>query len=278
VTVATPPRPPRHEEPEALFEEARQHRRRRRLRASAAAIAALAVAAAVYGVLDGHAGVLGSGGGGGSTAAVPKTRTVVLLVGVSGSMAATDIRPTRLQATVRATRMFLGRLPKGVEVGIVAFSTSAEVELQPTTDRAAAIDALGRLGPMAGTSLGDGLESATSLAADALRRDGVRVGPGHPAPAAIVLESDGAQNRGTLMPGQGALAAKRAGIRVYGVALGTPGGSLSFGAGNSTNTIPVPPDPATVEAIARVTNGRAFTARTAAQLATDYGSIAAALG
>jgi Ca-activated chloride channel family protein len=279
VTVAAPPRPPRHDEPEALFEEARQHRRRRRLRAVVIAGVALAVAAAAYGVLDGRAGVFGSGGGGGSAGAVPKTRTVVLLVDVSGSMAATDVRPTRLDATVRALRMFLGRLPKDVQVGIVAFSTSAQVELEPTTDRTAAVDALGRLGPVAGTDLGDGLASATSLATDALRRDGVRVAPGHAAPAAIVLESDGAQNRGTLSPAQAALVAKKAGIRVFGVALGTPTGTVRFGNGSNAPIIGVrvPPDPATVRTIARVTHGEAFTARTAAQLGAAYGTIAAAL-
>jgi Ca-activated chloride channel family protein len=228
-------------------------------------------------VLDGRAGIFGSDAGGGTAAAVPKTRTVVLLVDVSGSMAATDVRPTRLEAMVRATRTFLDRLPKDVEVGIVAFSTSPQVELEPTTDRTAVTEALGRLGPMAGTDLGDGLAAATTLAEDTLRHDGVRVAPGHTAPAVIVLESDGAQNRGTLLPGQGALVAKRAGIRVYGIALGTPGGSVSFGASNSANTVPVPPDPATVRTITHVTHGRAFTARSAAQLAAVYGSIAAAL-
>jgi Ca-activated chloride channel family protein len=151
------------------------------------------------------------------------------------------------------------------------------VELEPTTDRAAATEALGRLGLMAGTDLGDGLASATSLAADAHRRDGIEVAPGHPAPAAIVLESDGAQNRGALTAAQAALVAKKAGIRVYGIALGTPGGSVVFGAGDATKTVPAPPDPATVRAIARVTDGRAFRARTAGELAAVYGSIAAAL-
>src|SRR5262245_53149773 len=138
MTVVAPPRPPRGEEPEALFEEARQHRRRRRLRTVGLAFAALAIAAAAYGVLGGRAGVLGSSGPGGRAAAAPKTRTVVLLVDVSGSMAATDVHPTRLAAAVAAMRTFVARLPHGVEVGIVSFSTGAEVALRPTTDRAAA--------------------------------------------------------------------------------------------------------------------------------------------
>jgi Ca-activated chloride channel homolog len=277
VTVAAPPRPPRHDEPEALFEEARRHRRRRRLRTFALAIGALAVAAAAYGLLGGRAGGVDSGGASGAAAAVPRTRTVVLLVDVSGSMRATDARPTRLGAAVAAMQTFVGRLPQGVQVGIVAFSTSARVALAPTTDRTAVAAALAKLAPEAGTDLGDGLAAATTLAADTLRRDGVARVPGHLAPAAIVLESDGAQNRGSLTPTQAALAARRAGIRVYGVALGTPTGSVTFGYGSLTNSIPVPPDPATVSSIARTTHGAVFAARTAAQLEAAYRSIGTAL-
>ena len=43
-------------------------------------------------------------------------------------------------------------------------------------------------------------------------------------PAAIVLESDGAQNRGTATPEQAAEYAKQQGVRIYGVALGKPNG------------------------------------------------------
>lgn len=238
--------------------------------------AALVIAAAAYGVLGGRAGVLGSSGSSGRAAAAPRTSAVVLIVDVSGSMRATDVRPTRLAAAVAAMRTFVDRLPKGVEVGIVSFSTGAEVVLQPTADRAAAAAALGRLGPQAGTALGSGLAAATSLAADALRREGIRRVPGRFLPAAIVLESDGAQNRGPTSPADAALAAKRAGIRVYGVALGTPNGTVT--AGPSAITVPVPPDPATVRSIARVTRGEAFAARTAAELNADYARLAATIG
>ena len=44
-----------------------------------------------------------------------------------------------------------------------------------------------------------------------------------------MLLSDGAQTRGTLTPLQGADLARKAGIRVYTVALGTNHGTLGFG-------------------------------------------------
>jgi Ca-activated chloride channel family protein len=59
--------------------------------------------------------------------------TVVLLVDVSGSMRASDVKPTRLGATVASMKSFLGRLPKRFEVGLVEFSSTANVLQSPTS-------------------------------------------------------------------------------------------------------------------------------------------------
>ena len=48
-------------------------------------------------------------------------------------------------------------------------------------------------------------------------------------PGAIVLLSDGAQNRGILQPLQAAHLAKASGIRCLSVSLGTPNGKVTFG-------------------------------------------------
>jgi Ca-activated chloride channel family protein len=111
-----------------------------------------------------------------------------------------------------------------------------------------------------------------------LRRDGIRRVPGRDVPAAIVLESDGAQNRGPITPLAAARRAKAGGIRVDGIALGTARGVVRFGYGRTLNSIPVPPDPETVEQIAAVTGGNAFTARDASTLATVYRRLGQQLG
>jgi Ca-activated chloride channel family protein len=111
-----------------------------------------------------------------------------------------------------------------------------------------------------------------------LSRAGVVRKPGQNLPAAIVLLSDGAQNRGVLQPLQAAANAKAAGIRVYTVALGTPGGQVSFGFGLYVNHIPVPPDPPTMRAIAKATGGKTFTARSATSAAHIYKSLGSSLG
>ena len=60
---------------------------------------------------------------------------VILVVDVSGSMHATDVKPTRLGAAQEAVRTFLERVPKHVRVGLIAFSSEPEVAAPPTTDR-----------------------------------------------------------------------------------------------------------------------------------------------
>ena len=111
-----------------------------------------------------------------------------------------------------------------------------------------------------------------------LRAEGVRrEGAGY-LPAAIALESDGAQNRGRAMPKQAAAQARAAGVRVYGVALGTPGGALAFGGGGiRTTRIPVPPDTQTVSAVARATGGEAYAAQTTARARQVYATLAGTL-
>ena len=64
-----------------------------------------------------------------------------------------------------------------------------------------------------------------------LHADGYVRKPGQPVPGAIVLLSDGAQNRGILQPAQAAHLAKAAGVRIYPVSLGTPNGTVTFGFG-----------------------------------------------
>ena len=51
--------------------------------------------------------------------------TVVLLVDVSGSMRAADVKPSRLGAAQSAMQKFVARVPKQVKVGLVSFSSGA---------------------------------------------------------------------------------------------------------------------------------------------------------
>ena len=204
--------------------------------------------------------------------------TIVLVVDVSGSMRATDVKPSRLDAAVAAMQAFVHKLPKNVKIGLVAFSSTAEVLTKPTIDRQAIEDGLSYLSPEAGTALGDGLMVGSRLIVSSLNAVGVRHEAGKFLPAAIVLESDGAQNRGTATPQQAASYAKKHGIRIYGVALGTPNGKVVFGFGLYQNSIPVPPDPATVRYVSRATGGQSFDARNAKNLISIYKTLGSSIG
>ncbi len=204
--------------------------------------------------------------------------TIVLLVDVSGSMRANDVEPTRLDAAVAAMRTFLDKLPKQFKVGLVAFSSEPEPLITPTSDRNAVREAVGYLEPEAGTAIGDGLEVAVRMVADSLRKGGYVRRPGKDVPGAIILLSDGAQNRGVLQPLQAAHNAKVAGIRVFPVSLGTPSGKVSFGFGAFTNSVPVPPDPTTMRLIAEATGGQAYTAQTASSVVQIYRTLGSSIG
>jgi Ca-activated chloride channel family protein len=204
--------------------------------------------------------------------------TIVLLVDVSGSMRANDVEPTRLDAAVAAMHTFLDRLPNQFKVGLVAFSSEAEPLVSPTSDRTQVNQSIDLLEPEAGTAVGDGIASALRMIKNTLKASGYVREPGKPVPGAIVLLSDGAQNRGNLQPSQAAHMAKEAGIRIYPVSLGTPNGKVTFGFGAFTNSVPVPPDPATMSMIAQVTGGKSYTAQTASSVVSIYRTLGSSVG
>jgi len=204
--------------------------------------------------------------------------TVVLLVDVSGSMRSNDVEPTRLDAAVAAMRTFLDKLPKQFKVGLVAFSSDPEPLVAPTSNRNTIEESINLLEPEAGTALGDGIVSALKMLQTSLRADGYVRRPGKLEPGVIVLLSDGAQNRGTFQPLQAAHIAKVNGVRIYPVSLGTPTGKVTFGFGAFTNSVAVPPDPATMAQIAQATGGKSYTAQTASSVVQIYRTLGSSIG
>lgn len=222
------------------------------------------------------------------TSLVPKERaTVVLVLDVSGSMQAEDVAPSRLQAAQRAVRSFLDRVPPQVRVGLVAFSGDAQVAAPPTTDRALlrqSLDGIGTFPAFGGTAIGDALAAAVEVAKQAVAGGNASLASVTSAAsrtkglASILFLSDGHQTRGILEPLQGAERAKAAGIPVYTVALGTPQGVVTGEFDGVPRTIPVPPDPATLKAIAQTTGGKFFEAKNAGSLRAAYSKLGSRLG
>jgi Ca-activated chloride channel homolog len=188
-----------------------------------------------------------------SVAVPAEQATIVLAMDHSGSMAATDVSPSRLAAALDAGEAFLGKVPRRVRVGGVVFNNRAEAVQSPTTDREALRSALqDAMKPSGGTATGDAL--ATSL--EMVRTAGAK------APGAIVLLSDGKATHGR-DPLPVADEAKKLGIPIYTVALGTASGTLPNGDA-------VPPDTATLEQIASRSGGEAFTASESDALSAVY--------
>jgi Ca-activated chloride channel family protein len=205
---------------------------------------------------------------------VPKEQaTVVLVMDVSGSMNATDVEPSRIQAARRSAKTFIDALPDSFPIGVVSFDESANVLSRPNIDRAEAHDIIDGLQADGGTAMGDGINQALEL----------RVGgPNAPPPAAdddepdtiVLLLSDGASTTGS-HPLEAAEAARGLRIPIYTIALGTPEGTLNpFGG----RRIPVPPDEATLQAIAERTGGRFFTAPTDEELRSIYKELSSRIG
>lgn len=209
--------------------------------------------------------------------------SVVLVVDVSGSMRATDVKPTRLAAAKRAMRSFLDRAPDTLRVGVVAFSDEAQVIVSPTVDRESLVQGIELLGPGFGTAIGDALARAVDLARTATGETGST----SPSPvkdeegrslASILLLSDGSQTRGLLSPGQGAQRAQTAGIPVFTIALGTDEGTIMAGPPGQEQLIPVPPDRETLSAIAEYTGAEAFDAESADAVEKVYSGLGSRVG
>jgi len=163
--------------------------------------------------------------------------TVILSFDVSGSMSATDILPTRMEAAKAAARDFVQRQPSNVQIGVVAFSDGGISVQAPTKDQETILTAIDRLTPQRGTSVGSGI--LASLNAIALHRGDIPltgdnnltpiptptpVPYGTYLPAAIVLLTDG-ENTTEPDPLEAALTAAQQGVRVYTIGVGSAAGT-----------------------------------------------------
>ena len=203
------------------------------------------------------------------TVAVPIEKAAVMLVtDTSNSMIADDVDPDRLTAAKNAAQTFIDELPDGLELGGVAYSTGPYDVVEPTTDHDQVRELIDSLSPDGATATGDALQAALD-ALEEHREEGARR-----APAAIVLLSDGQTTAGR-DPIEVTEEAKRLRVPIYTVALGTPDGTIP---GPGGSVVPVPPDPVTLERIAEITGGQAFTVDDAAALEAVYSRLGSQIG
>jgi Ca-activated chloride channel family protein len=204
--------------------------------------------------------------------------TVILAFDVSGSMAATDLAPSRIAAAKTAARRFADRQPTTVRLGVVAFGESALVMQRPTTDRAAVLAAVDRLTPRGGTSLGRGIQTSLSvISGKPVPLGGEEDGSveaqggdlGYHSSAALILLTDG-ENTADPDPVQVAQIASTAGVKVYPIGLGSPNGTVLQIDGFQVATAL---DEPLLQQIASTTGGRYYAAADARALADVYDAI-----
>ena len=212
---------------------------------------------------------------------VPRVEgTVILAFDVSGSMAAADIQPTRMEAAKAAARAFVERQPPSVLVGVVAFSDSGFSIQVPTADQTLVVAAINRLGPERGTSIARGILAslATIAAAEADPAAGYysnRSAAPTPVPAgtysaaSIVLLSDGENNQ-TPDPLEAAGAAADRGVRIYTVGVGSAAGTTIEVEGFKVHSRL---DEPTLRQISESTGGAYYAANDPDELKTVYDTI-----
>jgi Ca-activated chloride channel family protein len=202
---------------------------------------------------------------------VPKERaTIMLAIDVSESMAATDVSPNRLQSAEAGALAFVKQLPPKLQLGLVAFSGTAQVLVNPTIDREQVKAAIGNLQLGPSTAIGDGIEaSLAAIAASAKTQSG----DSGPPPARIVLLSDGETTKGT--PNDTAVqSAISANVPVSTIAYGTPDGTLNI----QGQQIPVPVNTQALQDIADSTNGAYYRATTGDELKKVYQGLGSSIG
>jgi Ca-activated chloride channel homolog len=174
----------------------------------------------------------------GPTATVPVSHdsgTVILAVDVSGSMAATDVTPSRLGAAKKAALSFIAAQPGSVDIGVVAFTQGGLEAALPSADHTKASAAVSRLTVGGGTSLGSAILASLS----AITHKTVALGQDNSVPnigfwpsATIVLLSDGQDesgatgaSTGTASTAAAAAVAQKAGVHIDTVGVGTAAGT-----------------------------------------------------
>ncbi len=210
--------------------------------------------------------------------------TVVLVFDVSGSMAANDVKPTRIEAAKATALKFVDSQPDGVLVGVVAFSDNGLSVQVPTNDKAAVMAAITRLTPTRGTSLANGIYAALTT----ISNNGVAPNPnyysnvtpeptptptpvpqGVYSPAIIVLISDG-ENTQSPDPVQAAQVAADRGVRIYSIGVGTTSGADLSIDGFMVHT---QLDESMLQQISQITSGTYYNAQSEQDLNKIYNNI-----
>lgn len=197
---------------------------------------------------------------------------IMLVMDVSTSMLAEDLKPNRLEAAKSVAADFIVGRPDD-NIGLTIFAGEAFTQCPMTTDHASLLNLLhGTRTDLAskgliqdGTAIGMGLANAVSRLKGSKAKSKV-----------VILLTDGSNNMGDLSPMTSAEIAKSLGIRVYTIGVGTDktapypynvGGRIEY------INMPVEIDMETLSKIAAATDGEFYRATNTKQLKQIYQDI-----
>ena len=192
---------------------------------------------------------------------------IMLVMDISGSMLAEDLKPNRIEAAKSVAMSFISGRPND-NIGLVVFSGESFTQCPLTTDHAVLLNLFKEIhnGLIEdGTAIGLGIANAVSRIKDSKAISRV-----------IILLTDGTNNRGEIAPVTAADIAQTFGIRIYTIGVGTYGEApipIQTPYGIRRDVMKVEIDEPALKQIASITGGQYFRATDNASLKAIYQEI-----
>ncbi len=197
---------------------------------------------------------------------------IMLVVDVSTSMLAEDLRPNRIEAAKQVASEFINGRPND-NIGLTIFAGEAFTQCPLTTDHGVLLNLfksvnceIAQRGMIEdGTAIGMGLANAVSRLKESKAKSKV-----------VILLTDGVNNRGDISPLTAAEIAKQFGVRVYTIGVGTNGTApypMPTYTGVRYVQVPVEIDENVLAQISGTTNGNYFRATSNSKLKEVYQEI-----
>lgn len=187
---------------------------------------------------------------------------VVLSLDISGSMHATDYKPSRIDAAKTAAATLIRSLKSNDYAGLITFDTGARTSAYLTPDKRSVLASLSRVQASNGaTAIGDGLSLATDMASSIPNKKRI-----------VILMSDGVSNAGQVSIPQAIQYAKDQNVQVYTVGMGSTH-KVVLGRDFFGNPVYATFDPAALQQIANETGGEYFQSVDSTTLQKIYHTI-----
>jgi Ca-activated chloride channel family protein len=190
-----------------------------------------------------------------------------MVMDISGSMLAEDLKPNRIDAAKEVARTFVEGRPSD-RIGLVIFAGESFTQCPMTLDHGVLTNLLRQV---KSGMVEDGTAIGLAIA------QGVnRLKEGEAESRVMILLTDGVNNRGEIDPITAAQIAQTFGIRIYTIGVGTVGEApypVQTPFGIRYQNVPVDVDEPTLRKVASMTGGRFFRATDNRSLKEIYGEI-----